>query len=173
MRTLILRWSILIAMTAAVVFAMAQAPAKPADELTPQSGKSGQPGGPELAPGSPQLIQPEELVQAMKTRGPDKPVVLYVGPKSFYLQAHIPGSDFIGPVRPESVEKLRARIAPLAKDAPVVIYCGCCPWDHCPNIRPAFAELRKLGFTRVRVLYLANNFGSNWKDKGFPVASGE
>jgi thiosulfate/3-mercaptopyruvate sulfurtransferase len=160
-RTLILRWSILAATVAAMVFASVQNSPKPANAAD------------ELAPGSPLLIQPEELVQAMKARGPGKPVVLYVGPKSFYLQAHIPGTDFVGPVGPEHLEHVRARIAPLPKDAPVVIYCGCCPWDHCPNIRPAFAELQKEGFTHVRVLYLANNFGTNWKDKGFPVASGE
>jgi thiosulfate/3-mercaptopyruvate sulfurtransferase len=71
------------------------------------------------------------------------------------------------------MEKLRTRAASLAKDTPVVIYCGCCPWSHCPNIRPAYAELKKAGFTSVRVLYLENSFGENWKDKGFPVASGE
>ena len=53
----------------------------------------------------------------MKTRGPDKPVVLYVGPKAFYVQAHIPGADFIGPVQPEGMEKLHARIAPLRERA--------------------------------------------------------
>jgi rhodanese-related sulfurtransferase len=71
------------------------------------------------------------------------------------------------------MEKLRARAASLPKDSPVVIYCGCCPWDHCPNIRPAFAELKKEGFTKVRVLYLATSFGLDWKEKGLPVASGE
>ena len=75
--------------------------------------------------------------------------------------------------RPEGMEKLRARAASLAKDSPVVIYCGCCPWDHCPNIRPAYAELKKPGFARVRVLFLENSFGANWKDKGLPVATGE
>ena len=119
-------------------------------------------------------IQPSELAQAMKATGAQKPVVLYVGPKAFYAQAHIPGSEFIGPVgKPEGMEKLRARAASLPKDGAVVIYCGCCPWDHCPNIRPAFAELKKAGFTKVRILYLATSFGADWKDKGLPVASGE
>ena len=95
----------------------------------------------------------EEVAQALK--GARKPVVLYVGPKSIYAQAHIPGAENIGPVaRPEGMEKLRARATSLPKDSPVVIYCGCCPWEHCPNIRPAYAELRKAGFTSVRVLYL-------------------
>jgi len=100
--------------------------------------------------------------------------VLFVGPKFIYEQAHIPGAENIGPVgRPEGMEKLRALAATLPKDSPVVIYCGCCPWDHCPNIRPAYSELKKEGFTNVRALYLQNSFGENWKDKGFPVAAGE
>jgi rhodanese-related sulfurtransferase len=119
-------------------------------------------------------MQAADLAQAMKATGAQKPVVLYVGPKTFYAQAHIPGAENIGPVsKPEGMDKLRARAASLPKDSAVVIYCGCCPWDHCPNIRPAFAELKKQGFTNVRVLYLATSFGADWKDKGLPVASGE
>jgi thiosulfate/3-mercaptopyruvate sulfurtransferase len=155
-RSFIFRVS-LFTVVVAVAFALAQDPAKQEDPLPP---------------GSNQLIQPEELAQALK--GTRKPVVLYVGPKTIYAQAHIPGAENIGPVsRPEGMEKLRAREATLAKDSPVVIYCGCCPWEHCPNIRPAYAELKKAGFTSVRVLYLETSFGTDWKDKGLPVASGE
>ena len=147
----------LFAVVAAAEFALAQDPAKREDPLPP---------------GSNQLIQAEELAHALKEAR--KPVVLYVGPKSIYAQAHIPGAENIGPVaRSEGIEKLRARAASLAKDSPVVIYCGCCPWDHCPNIRPAYVELKKARFTSVRVLYLENSFGANWKDKGLPVANGE
>ncbi len=157
---IILRLFLLTAVVGAMAFASAQGPAKPAvaaDDLPSAS-----------------QIQPAELVQAMKATGAQKPVVLYVGPKAFYLQAHIPGAENIGPVgKPEGMEKLRARAASLPKDGPVVIYCGCCPWDHCPNIRPAFAELKKAGFTHVRVLYLSTSFGADWAEKGFPVAKGE
>ena len=153
----IVRVSLFSVIAAAVAFALAQDPAKQEDPLPT---------------GSNQLIQPEELAQALK--GARKPVVLYVGPKTIYAQAHIPGAENIGPVaRSEGMEKLRARAAALAKDSPVVIYCGCCPWSHCPNIRPAYVELKKAGFTSVRVLYLENSFGTNWKDKGLPVATGE
>jgi thiosulfate/3-mercaptopyruvate sulfurtransferase len=156
-RSFIFRVSLFTVIAAAVAFALAQDPAKQEDPLPP---------------GSDQLIQPEELAQALKGTRP--PVVLYVGPKSFYAQAHIPGAENIGPVgRPEGMEKLRARAASLSKDSRVVIYCGCCPWDHCPNVRPADAELKKAGFTGVRVLYLETSFGTNWKDKGLPVAAGE
>ena len=158
--TLILRLSLLSMVIAALALASAQTTAKPSSAANDLPAAS--------------QIQSSELAQAMKATGAQKPVVLYVGPKAFYAQAHIPGSEFIGPVgKPEGMDKLRARAASLPKDGSVVIYCGCCPWDHCPNIRPAFAELKKAGFTKVRVLYLPTSFGADWKDKGLPVASGE
>lgn len=161
LRTFILRISLFTAVVAVVAFASAQGPAKP-----PAAAANDVPAA--------SRIQPDELVTAMKASGAQKPAILYVGPKAFYLQAHIPGAENIGPVgKPEGMEKLRARAASLPKDSPVVIYCGCCPWDHCPNIRPAFAELRKAGFTHVRVLYLATSLGADWVDKGFPAAKGE
>lgn len=159
-RTLVLRLVLLTAVVAA--FALVQAktmamPAAPADDIPAAS-----------------QIQPEDLAQAMKATDAGKPLVLYVGPKLFYAQSHIAGAEFIGPAgKPEGVTSLRNRMATVKKDKPVVIYCGCCPWDRCPNIRPAFAELTKAGFTNVRVLYIKTGFGVDWKDKGLPVARGE
>jgi len=128
----------------------------------------------EPSSGSLQLIQPDELVKAMQSSGGQKPVVLYVGPRLIYTQAHIPGAENIGPVgRAEGMEKLRARAKSLPHDGFIVVYCGCCPWDHCPNIRPAYQELTKQGFTKVRVLYLATSIGTDWADKGYPTAKGE
>jgi hypothetical protein len=30
-----------------------------------------------------------------------------------------------------------------------------------------------MGFTNVKVLYISDNFGTNWGDKGYPIAKGE
>jgi hypothetical protein len=30
-----------------------------------------------------------------------------------------------------------------------------------------------MGFTNVKVLYIANNFGADWVEKGYPVAKGD
>jgi thiosulfate/3-mercaptopyruvate sulfurtransferase len=54
-----------------------------------------------------------------------------------------------------------------------VLYCGCCPWSHCPNVHTAYQELQALGFTSVKVLYIADDFGTDWVDKGYPTAKGE
>jgi hypothetical protein len=32
--------------------------------------------------------------------------------------------------------------------------------------------MSEMGFTNVKVLYLANNFGADWADKGYPVEHG-
>jgi thiosulfate/3-mercaptopyruvate sulfurtransferase len=127
----------------------------------------------DLPPDSAELMQPQELLKALQS-GSVKPTVLYVGPRFLYAQAHIPNAEFIGPASdPQSFDKLRKRVAALPRDASIVLYCGCCPWAHCPNIRPAYKELRKAGFTGVKALYLATSFGSDWVDKGYPIEKGQ
>ncbi|MFI5117865.1 MAG: rhodanese-like domain-containing protein [Terriglobales bacterium] len=131
------------------------------------------PAASELRPGSAELIQPPELLKALQS-GSVKPIVLYVGPHFLYAQARIRGAEFIGPAsNPQSLDNLRKRVAALPKDSRIVLYCGCCPWEHCPNIRPAYKELQKTGFTGVKVLYLGNSFGADWVDKGYPVEKGQ
>jgi hypothetical protein len=125
-------------------------------------------------PGSPELIRPEEVARALQSFTTTKPIIFNVGPRVIYVQAHIPGAEYIGPTAgPQGLEKLRARAAPLPRDSFIVVYCGCCPWEHCPNVRPAYKELKQMGFTRLKVLHIANSFGSDWVEKGYPTAKGE
>ena len=123
---------------------------------------------------APQLIQPEELARSVQSSKRDKPLILQVGFHVLYLQAHIPRSEYIGPASgPEGLQQLRKRVAALPHSQLIVLYCGCCPWRKCPNVNPAYKELHEMGFTNVRVLYITDNFGKDWVDKGFPVAKGE
>lgn len=120
-----------------------------------------------------QLLQPEELVQILHSSGKEKPLILQVGSHVLYAEAHIPGSEYIGAGGQESgLQALRDRVKGLKSNQFLIIYCGCCPWNKCPNIRPAYRQLHALGFTRVKALYLADNFGTNWVDKGYPVTKG-
>ena len=122
---------------------------------------------------SSQLINPEDLVKTIQA-GKEKPVMIQVGSHVLYEQAHIPGSEYIGPASSEAgVQQLRKRVDSLPRTKSIVLYCGCCPWNHCPNVKPAFETLRAMGFTNVKVLYIADNFGTNWVDKGYPTAKGE
>jgi thiosulfate/3-mercaptopyruvate sulfurtransferase len=123
---------------------------------------------------SSQLINPNELVKVFQSSAGEKPLIIQVGSHVLYSQAYIPGSEYIGPASSESgLQSLRKRVQPLPRNKFIVIYCGCCPWSHCPNVKPAHDALRALGFTNVKVLYISDNFGANWVDKGYPTAKGD
>lgn len=123
---------------------------------------------------APQLIQPDELARIVQSSKGDKPLIFQVGFHVLYLQAHIPQAEYIGPASgAEGLQQLRKRVAALPRSQSIVLYCGCCPWIKCPNVNPAYEELRVMGFTHVKVLYIADNFGKDWVDKGYPVAKGE
>jgi 3-mercaptopyruvate sulfurtransferase SseA len=119
-------------------------------------------------------ISPENLVKAMKLATKQQPLVLNVGPRTLYQQAHIPGAEYVAP---GSSEQFNSAIEARMKNVPhgkfIVIYCGCCPWDRCPNMHPAFAQLHAMGFTNVKMLYIADNFGTDWVYKGYPATKGE
>ena len=120
------------------------------------------------------LIQPAELDANLKNTSLPKPLILQIGFHNLYAQAHIPDSEYIGAAKEEAgLKQLRDRVAKLSKDTAILIYCGCCPWSHCPNVAAAYGALHALGFTRVKVLYIAENFGDNWVNQGYPVAKGE
>jgi len=115
-------------------------------------------------------VQPEQLVRELAAKGTKKPLMLQVGSKLMFDQAHIPGSEYVGPgAQVAGQQALKARVAKLDRGADIVLYCGCCPWTRCPNVGPAYNLLSSLGFSHVRVLYFASNFGTDWAGKGYPV----
>ena len=118
------------------------------------------------------LIQPADFAANLQTSAP-KPLILQVGSHVLFAEAHIPGSEYVGPAGQDAgIQTLKDRVAPLPKDTAIVLYCGCCPWDRCPNIARAYNLLHSQGFTHLKVLYIADNFGADWVNKGYPVTKG-
>jgi hypothetical protein len=119
-------------------------------------------------------MQPEDLNRLLTAKGAQEPLVLQVGSRVLFAQAHIAGSEYAGPgAQPEGLSRLQARVQALPKSTLIVIYCGCCPWERCPNMGPAYKQLIDMGFTHVKALFMATNLGTDWAQKGYPVASGE
>ena len=119
------------------------------------------------------LLKPEALVKLLQL-GKYKPLMLQVGSHVLFLQAHIPGSEYVAAASSDAgLQQLRKRVESLPRNKLIILYCGCCPWGHCPNFKPADDALQAMGFTNVRVLYIADNFGTDWVDKGYPTAKGE
>jgi thiosulfate/3-mercaptopyruvate sulfurtransferase len=112
------------------------------------------------------FVEPADLAAHFSA----KPAIFYVGPNVMYRSKHIPGAIYAGPAdKAEGIDLLKNVVAELPRDRDIVIYCGCCPWEKCPNVQPAADALKGLGFTQVRVLHLPDNFKTNWIDKGYPV----
>jgi rhodanese-related sulfurtransferase len=132
------------------------------------------PTGSALAIPEAQLLKPEALVQIMRATGGEKPLVLQVGSHMLFAEGHISGSEYAGPgSQPAGLLQLQNRVNSLSRKKLIVIYCGCCPWNRCPNLGPAFTKLREMGFTNLKVLYLPYNFGADWAAKGYPVERGQ
>lgn len=113
-----------------------------------------------------QLMPPAELAEAITAGNGGNYHVFDLGPSG-----EIQGAVHIGEGRnPANIDKLRAELDQLPKDAQVVIYCGCCPFKNCPNIRPAFELLNGKGFTNHRLLNLSENLKTDWIDHGYPMA---
>lgn len=112
-----------------------------------------------------QLKPTTELADEIKDVSKSKPLIINVGP-----QAVIKGSMDVGPGSEKaSIRKLEKMLVGQDKNQEVVIYCGCCPFAKCPNIRPAFNVLKDQGFTKARLLNIPKNIKTDWIDKGYPV----
>lgn len=158
-------WALKAALFAALVFGLAAGPALRAAPNPPQ--------GSDDIPAS-ALMTPEELVKLLSQSTGAKPRVIFVGFRALYLQAHIPGSEFVGPAaRAENLQQIRNLLQSASRKKLIVLYCGCCPWSHCPNVRPAYRAVRAMGFTRLKVLDIPQDFGRDWLAKEYPVQTGE
>lgn len=114
------------------------------------------------------LIQPRALKLLLDAR--NAPPIFQVGSRLFFSEAHIAGSVYAGPGSSvQGLALLQQSVAQMPKDKLIVLYCGCCPWDRCPNVGPAWKHLHELGYSNVKVLYLPHNFGDDWVAKGYPT----
>jgi hypothetical protein len=115
-----------------------------------------------------QTVQPADLAKELGSPK-SAPTVLFVGFKRLYTSGHIKGAQYHGTAgNEEGLKELTAWAAALPRSTNLVIYCGCCPMERCPNIRPAFTALQRLGFKNLRVLLLPQDFATDWASKGFP-----
>jgi hypothetical protein len=112
------------------------------------------------------LMQTNTLVAALKKPGTAKPAIYNIG-----FVGNIQGAKKLAAAsKEEGLTQLKSELKGKPKTSPVVIYCGCCPFEHCPNVKPAFTMLQKLGYTDVKILNLPTSIKADWIDKGYPMA---
>jgi len=112
-----------------------------------------------------QLIAPVELAAIINNPVAPQPLIISVGPAGL-----IKGAVDIGPVHEkENLNKLKKLLSEEKKDREIVIYCGCCPFQNCPNIRPAFKLLDEMKFANQKLLNLPHNLKADWINYGYPM----
>lgn len=112
-----------------------------------------------------QLLDPAILAAKINKKDTKNLVILCIGP-----DALIKGSVDIGPGQDQkSIKKLENYLKNVPKNKDVIIYCGCCPYERCPNVRPAFKTLLDMGFKNGKLLDLPKNIKTNWLDKNYPT----
>ncbi len=117
-----------------------------------------------------EVVTPQTLAKEIAGPKSKRPMVVCVGFEFLYRGAHVLGATYKGPaMNPGGLQELRAWAHSIPKNTPVVIYCGCCPMDRCPNVRPAFKALRAAGLSHLHVLEIPHNFNDDWVQKGYPT----
>ncbi|MBN8825648.1 MULTISPECIES: rhodanese-like domain-containing protein [unclassified Spirosoma] len=112
-----------------------------------------------------QLLEPADLAATINTPDAKQPLIISIGPA-----ATIKTSVGVGPAgEAENLAKLEKLLSKESKNRAIVIYCGCCPFKNCPNVRPAFTKLNEMGFKNHKLLNIAKNLKTDWIDKGYPV----
>lgn len=112
-----------------------------------------------------QLMAPAELAEKLNSGKMEDTYIFNIGPSG-----EIKNSTTIGATQEAAnLALLKKELAQIPKNSEVVIYCGCCPFEHCPNIRPAFEILNEMKFTNARLLNMPKNLKVNWIDKGYPM----
>ena len=136
----------------------------PLPSLRGQERKAGDPWQPS------ETMQPAALAKILTDKYASLPTIVYVGFHSLYLGGHVPDAVFHGTASTESgLTDLKSWAGTLSRDSDIVIYCGCCPFEKCPNIRPAYTALSSMGFKKIRVLVLPTSFATDWAEKGYPM----
>jgi thiosulfate/3-mercaptopyruvate sulfurtransferase len=119
------------------------------------------------------LLEPAALAGILQSGKSKPPVILDVAFAVLYNNKHLPHAIFAGPGSSSAgIDALKKAVADLPKDSEIVIYCGCCAMEKCPNVRPAYSMLKQMGFTKVGVLHMPTNRATDWLDKGYPSENG-
>ncbi len=112
-----------------------------------------------------QLLEPSKLAAILNGSNAVKPLIISIGPAGL-----IKGAIKMGAAKEkDNLDNLKEFLSKEDKNKEIVIYCGCCPFKDCPNIRPAFTLLNKMKFTNHKLLNLPHNLKIDWINYGYPM----
>lgn len=114
---------------------------------------------------SKQLMETKVLSDKIQQNKMKNTFVINIGPDAVIKSSFNAGAAKDA----KNLETLKQYLKKIPKDKEVVLYCGCCPFDKCPNIRPAFKMLMDSGYKNAKLLNIPKNIKIDWIDKGYPI----
>lgn len=112
-----------------------------------------------------QIMPTKELADKIITNAKDKPMILNVGPMENIKTAVVVGRA----TSVTGIEKIKSTVMWEAKTKAIVVYCGCCSYASCPNLKPAYDALIAQGFKNAKILELPVGIKEDWVAKGYPM----
>lgn len=111
-----------------------------------------------------QVMSTKELADRINSKK-EVPVILNIGPME-----NIKTAITVGPMNSIfAKDKIQNALTGIDKNKEIVVYCGCCSYANCPNIRPAFEKVQELGYKKVKVLEIPEGIKPDWVAKGYPM----
>jgi hypothetical protein len=112
-----------------------------------------------------QIMPTADLAAKINASTGDKPVIFNVGPMD-----NIKSAKYVGKgTSVTAIDKMKQELSMENKTKSVVIYCGCCSFASCPNIKPAYDALVAAGFKNTKVLDIPEGIKPDWVAKGYPM----
>jgi thiosulfate/3-mercaptopyruvate sulfurtransferase len=121
--------------------------------------KEGGPYGPEY------LMAPADLARLINHPSAKPPVILNVGSMQLIKGAQSGGMGYSD----EGMKEFKSKVSRLDKNQLIVIYCGCCKMENCPNVKSPFDYLQSAGFKNFKILNIETGLHEDWISKGYPM----
>ncbi len=112
-----------------------------------------------------QLMPTKELADKINSHAKDVPMILNVGPMELIKT----GIEVGRATSVTGIERIKQTVSQENKNRVIVVYCGCCSYASCPNIKPAYDALIKEGFKNAKVLELPVGIKEDWVAKDYPM----
>jgi rhodanese-related sulfurtransferase len=111
------------------------------------------------------LISPAELAKILVNPKTRQPVIFNVGSMPLIKGAQSGGMGYSD----DSMKEFKEKLLKVDKNEAVIIYCGCCKMENCPNVKLPFQYLESNGFKNAKILNIETGLHEDWIDKGYPM----
>jgi thiosulfate/3-mercaptopyruvate sulfurtransferase len=111
------------------------------------------------------LIAPADLAKLLNSPSLKQPIVINVGSMKLIKNA-VPGGMGYSD---EGMKEFKSKVNKFEKNQLIVIYCGCCKMENCPNVKSPFDYLLEAGFKNFKILNIETGLYEDWISKGYPM----